>query len=156
MREASARDGMRLRTGHGHPRTDRRSAQHALRHRGRSTRGPLAAPARQLSWLGLHARLRHRGSARERTGNPRGSARCAGIHLASALRRVSARQGTVAARPLFLGARGRKPEMTLRGLYAVTPEGPGLAEKVRLALQGGAAMLQYRNKLLSSNERLDE
>ena len=35
--------------------------------------------------------------------------------------------------------------MKLRGLYAITPEGvdPG---KVRLALQGGIALLQYRNK----------
>ena len=35
--------------------------------------------------------------------------------------------------------------MKLRGLYAITPEGvdPG---KVRLALQGGVALLQYRNK----------
>ena len=35
--------------------------------------------------------------------------------------------------------------MTLRGLYAITPEGvdPG---KVQLALEGGVALLQYRNK----------
>jgi thiamine-phosphate pyrophosphorylase len=35
--------------------------------------------------------------------------------------------------------------MKLRGLYAITPEGvdPG---KVRLALEGGVALLQYRNK----------
>ncbi len=35
--------------------------------------------------------------------------------------------------------------MRLRGLYAITPEGvdPG---KVRLALEGGVALLQYRNK----------
>lgn len=35
--------------------------------------------------------------------------------------------------------------MKLRGLYAITPEGvdPG---KVRLALEGGIALLQYRNK----------
>ena len=34
----------------------------------------------------------------------------------------------------------------MRGLYAVTPEGPGLVAKVRAALQGGIALLQYRNK----------
>jgi len=34
----------------------------------------------------------------------------------------------------------------LRGLYAITPEGPGLTEKVRAALEGGIAMLQYRGK----------
>jgi len=35
--------------------------------------------------------------------------------------------------------------MKLRGLYAITPEQPDLA-KVRLALQGGAKLLQYRSK----------
>jgi thiamine-phosphate pyrophosphorylase len=34
----------------------------------------------------------------------------------------------------------------LRGLYAITPEGPGLATKVRAALEGGIALLQYRRK----------
>jgi thiamine-phosphate pyrophosphorylase len=34
----------------------------------------------------------------------------------------------------------------VRGLYAVTPEGPGLVAKVRSALEGGIALLQYRNK----------
>ena len=34
----------------------------------------------------------------------------------------------------------------MRGLYAITPEGPGLAAKVRSALEGGIALLQYRNK----------
>lgn len=36
--------------------------------------------------------------------------------------------------------------MKLRGLYAITPEGPGLEGKVRAALQGGVALLQYRRK----------
>jgi thiamine-phosphate pyrophosphorylase len=35
--------------------------------------------------------------------------------------------------------------MKLRGLYAITPEGVDPA-KVRLALEGGVALLQYRNK----------
>lgn len=35
--------------------------------------------------------------------------------------------------------------MKLRGLYAITPEGVD-PEKVRLALEGGVALLQYRNK----------
>ena len=35
--------------------------------------------------------------------------------------------------------------MKLRGLYAITPEGVDPA-KVRLALEGGIALLQYRNK----------
>jgi thiamine-phosphate pyrophosphorylase len=34
----------------------------------------------------------------------------------------------------------------VRGLYALTPEGPGLVEKVRAALDGGIALLQYRRK----------
>jgi thiamine-phosphate pyrophosphorylase len=34
----------------------------------------------------------------------------------------------------------------LRGLYAITPEGPGLTRKVRDALEGGIALLQYRGK----------
>ena len=34
----------------------------------------------------------------------------------------------------------------MRGLYAITPEGPGLVEKVRAALEGGIALLQYRRK----------
>jgi thiamine-phosphate pyrophosphorylase len=36
--------------------------------------------------------------------------------------------------------------MKLRGLYAVTPEGPDLGRKLRLALEGGVALLQYRRK----------
>ena len=36
--------------------------------------------------------------------------------------------------------------MKLRGLYAITPEGPGLEAKVRAALEGGVALLQYRRK----------
>jgi thiamine-phosphate pyrophosphorylase len=34
----------------------------------------------------------------------------------------------------------------MRGLYAITPEGPGLITKVRAALEGGIALLQYRRK----------
>ena len=34
----------------------------------------------------------------------------------------------------------------MRGLYAITPEGPGLLAKVRAALDGGIALLQYRRK----------
>ena len=36
--------------------------------------------------------------------------------------------------------------MRLRGLYAVTPEVSDAVEKVRLALEGGVALLQYRRK----------
>lgn len=36
--------------------------------------------------------------------------------------------------------------MKLRGLYAITPEGPGLEAKVQAALEGGVALLQYRRK----------
>ncbi len=34
----------------------------------------------------------------------------------------------------------------MRGLYAITPEGPGLLGKVRAALEGGITLLQYRRK----------
>ncbi|HYY62429.1 MAG TPA: thiamine phosphate synthase [Burkholderiales bacterium] len=37
--------------------------------------------------------------------------------------------------------------MKLRGLYAITPEAGDVEVKVRLALEGGIALLQYRNKL---------
>jgi thiamine-phosphate pyrophosphorylase len=36
--------------------------------------------------------------------------------------------------------------MKLRGLYAITPESPDTVEKVRRALEGGIALLQYRRK----------
>ena len=36
--------------------------------------------------------------------------------------------------------------MRLRGLYAITPEASDAVEKVRLALEGGVALLQYRRK----------
>jgi thiamine-phosphate pyrophosphorylase len=40
----------------------------------------------------------------------------------------------------------------VRGLYAITPEGPGLVAKVRAALQGGIALLQYRRKQSSIDD----
>jgi thiamine-phosphate pyrophosphorylase len=43
--------------------------------------------------------------------------------------------------------------MKLRGLYAITPDGPGLLDKVHRALEGGIALLQYRRK---ENATLDE
>ena len=36
--------------------------------------------------------------------------------------------------------------MKLRGLYAITPDEPQLVDKVRQALEGGVALLQYRRK----------
>ena len=36
--------------------------------------------------------------------------------------------------------------MKLRGLYAITPQGEDLERKVRLALEGSIALLQYRSK----------
>lgn len=36
--------------------------------------------------------------------------------------------------------------MKLRGLYAITPDGPDIVDKVRQALDGGIALLQYRRK----------
>jgi len=37
----------------------------------------------------------------------------------------------------------------LRGLYAVTPEGGDVERKLRLALEGGIALLQYRSKSIN-------
>lgn len=42
--------------------------------------------------------------------------------------------------------------MKLRGLYAITPEGPGLIEKAREALEGGVVLLQYRDKAARLSE----
>ena len=36
--------------------------------------------------------------------------------------------------------------MKLRGLYAITPDGPDIVRKVQQALDGGIALLQYRRK----------
>jgi thiamine-phosphate pyrophosphorylase len=47
----------------------------------------------------------------------------------------------------------------LRGLYAITPDdldSARLVEKVRLALDGGIALLQYRNKMISREARNKE
>jgi thiamine-phosphate pyrophosphorylase len=49
--------------------------------------------------------------------------------------------------------------MKLRGLYAITPEDtetPSLMRKVRAALAGGIAALQYRNKTAVRSRRLVE
>jgi thiamine-phosphate pyrophosphorylase len=49
--------------------------------------------------------------------------------------------------------------MRLRGLYAITPEdvsGEALLEKVRCALEGGIALLQYRRKSGTPEERRAE
>lgn len=49
--------------------------------------------------------------------------------------------------------------MKLRGLYAITPDSAdseALLRKVRLALEGGIALLQYRSKLASRDRRLLE
>lgn len=48
---------------------------------------------------------------------------------------------------------------SINGLYAITPEEPNtvqLLDKVRLALQGGVNLLQYRNKLSRPAHRLEQ
>jgi len=40
--------------------------------------------------------------------------------------------------------------MKLRGLYAITPDGPAIVDRVREALEGGVALLQYRRKAHST------
>jgi thiamine-phosphate pyrophosphorylase len=42
--------------------------------------------------------------------------------------------------------------MKLRGLYAITPQGAGVVDKARQALEGGIALLQYRQKNQASLE----
>jgi thiamine-phosphate pyrophosphorylase len=44
----------------------------------------------------------------------------------------------------------------LRGLYALTPEGPDVIQKVQQALEGGIALLQYRRKGFSREFILQE
>lgn len=49
--------------------------------------------------------------------------------------------------------------MKLRGLYAITPDsidGASLIERVRQALEGGVALIQYRNKLAGPEQRILE
>src|SRR5439155_649288 len=69
-------------------------------------------------------------------------ARGAALHLAIARRRLQARRRAVPAEPLL-------PPVKLRGLYAVTPEGGDVERKLRLALEGGIALLQYRSKSIN-------
>jgi thiamine-phosphate pyrophosphorylase len=45
--------------------------------------------------------------------------------------------------------------MKLRGLYAITPDGPDVHDKVKRALEGGIALLQYRRKQASSLDEAD-
>jgi thiamine-phosphate pyrophosphorylase len=52
-----------------------------------------------------------------------------------------------------------KATKQIRGLYAITPEefdSPELLRKVRLALQGGAQVLQYRNKIADPTLKLHQ
>ncbi|MEO8331891.1 MAG: thiamine phosphate synthase [Gallionella sp.] len=54
---------------------------------------------------------------------------------------------------------GRNFQQTVSGLYAITPDEPDAAEllrKVRLALLGGARLLQYRNKAAENGMRLEQ
>jgi thiamine-phosphate pyrophosphorylase len=46
--------------------------------------------------------------------------------------------------------------VNLRGLYAITPEGSDVMEKVQQALEGGIALLQYRRKGFSPEFLLRE
>lgn len=51
------------------------------------------------------------------------------------------------------------PNARISGLYAITPDEPDTVEllrKVRLALLGGARVLQYRNKVVTGTMRLEQ
>lgn len=53
----------------------------------------------------------------------------------------------------------RSAQIKIRGLYAITPDEldtAGLLYKVRLALLGGASVLQYRNKLADASLRAEQ
>ena len=67
----------------------------------------LAAPARLLSRLRLHARLRDRRDDRQRPRDRRRGEGRAGIHVADAEGGVPPRHGPAHSRPPVLGARGR-------------------------------------------------
>lgn len=59
------------------------------------------------------------------------------------------RSGAAFASFPIAGGLGREAVSSIHGLYAITPDEantPALLGKVRLALQGGAQVLQYRNK----------
>src|SRR6266513_3029685 len=149
MREAAARARLRVRPGDRDPRGERGSRQYPVCRRCRGARRSLAASSGQLSRLGLHARFGDRCGARQRTRSRGSGARRAGIHLAGARRRFPSRHGPAPSRPLFLGARGRRREVKLRGLYAITPEAAESAALLAMlqdALEGGAALLQYRRR----------
>src|SRR4029079_11079187 len=95
--------------------------------------------ARQLPWLGMHPRFGARGRAGEGACHDPSLARRAGFHLARSACGFSPRRGPVSPAAIF-------HVMKLRGLYAMTPDGPGVLEKVEEALEGGIALLQYRRK----------
>ena len=51
------------------------------------------------------------------------------------------------------------PSVRIKGLYAITPDEPDtdeLVRKVRLALSGGARVVQYRNKTAEAELRLEQ
>ncbi len=55
--------------------------------------------------------------------------------------------------------RMHRPTRAIKGLYAITPDEPDtevLLRKARLALQGGARLLQYRNKAVDAALRLTQ
>src|SRR3954469_11897939 len=87
----------------------------------------------------MHPRLRPCCGARQGRGNERSSPRCAGVHVAGAQRRLSPWRRPACSAALLQAVK-------LRGLYAITPEGDGVVEKVTKALAGGIALLQYRRK----------
>jgi hypothetical protein len=112
VRAAPARHRLRVRAGDRHPRFHHRDVVNTLYHRGGVLRADTwAAPAGELSRLGLHARLGAGGEPGARAGHRRRGLRGAGLHLAGAEARIPSRHGAVPARPPLLGARrGRRSE----------------------------------------------
>src|SRR5258708_13174329 len=139
MRAALGRSGMRICPHRRQRRSGRRGGERPVRRERRGARRPLAAAAGDLARLGLYARGGARGRARARPRAARGRAGGAALHVGIARRGIQARRRTVAAESLL-------PRVKLRGLYAITPEGGDVERRTRLALEGGIALLQYRQK----------
>ena len=109
-----------------------RGGEHALRRGRPGARGSLAAPARQLPRLGLHARLGARRAPRARRLDVPEAARAAQEYTWQALAaRLSARRAASYFPSLL------RRDMKLRGLYAITPDA-ALAPRSRLPRQRAA------------------
>ena len=98
----------------------------------------VAAAARQLPRLRLHARLRDRRDARQRPRPPGGRARSAGLHVAHAARRPIVRAWGSSC-PIACSGRARRPRRPRRTPPRRTPPMPTAATDDRLLLRRARA-----------------